>query len=136
MSQQNVETVRGIYDAVARRDVVTPFAVYADDVVWDVSKAATAGLLNQTIYHGHEGVRRFWREGLAVFGEVDLVVEELIDAGNRVLAVIREFEVGRTSGVPVEASHFAVWTLVDGLVTHMQVFTNRQDALEAAQLPH
>jgi hypothetical protein len=29
MSQENVEIVRGIYDAVARRDGVTPFKAYA-----------------------------------------------------------------------------------------------------------
>jgi len=40
MSQENVEVVRGIYDAVARRDAVTPFEVYAEDIVWDVSKTS------------------------------------------------------------------------------------------------
>ena len=136
MSEANVEVVRGIYDAVARRDVMTPFDVYARDIVWDVSQGATAGLLDKTIYHGHEGVREFWRESLSVFGDIDLYVEELTDAGDRVLADIRELEVGRASGVPVEASHCAVWTLVDGLVTQMQVFADRQEALEAAGLRH
>ena len=41
---------------------------------------------------------------LSVFGEVDFEVEELIDAGDRVLAGIREREVGRASGVPVETT--------------------------------
>lgn len=133
---ENVEVVGGIYDAVARRDVMAPFDVYAKDIVWDVSQGATAGLLNKTIYHGHEGVREFWRESLSVFGDIDLEVEELIDAGDRVLADIRELEVGRASGVPVEASHFAVWTLVGGLVTQMQVFADREEALAAAGLRH
>jgi ketosteroid isomerase-like protein len=31
MSQENVELVRGIYDAFARHDVVTPFEVYSND---------------------------------------------------------------------------------------------------------
>ena len=37
MSEENVEIVRGIYDAVARRDGVTPYEVYAEDIVWDFS---------------------------------------------------------------------------------------------------
>ena len=39
MSQENVEIVRGIYDAVARRDGVTPFEAYAEDIVWDLSNS-------------------------------------------------------------------------------------------------
>jgi ketosteroid isomerase-like protein len=50
------------------------------------------------------------------------------------VAVIREHEVGRASGVPVEMTHTAVWTLADGKVTKMQVFDDRHQALEAAGL--
>ena len=126
--------VRGIYDAVARRDVETPFVVYAEDIVWDISNARRAAVYPKRVWHGHEGVRQFWRDGLSVFGKVDLDVEELIDAGDQVLAVIREREVGRGSGVPVETSHLAVWTLADGKVTRMQMFDDRPEALEAAGL--
>ena len=134
MSQENVEIVRGIYDAVTRRDDVTPYEVYAEDIVWDLSNTQRALLFTKPVYHGHEGVRQFWREGLSGFGEIDLELEGLIDAGDQVLAVIREREVGRASGVPVEATHLAVWTLTDGKVTRMQVFDDRQQALEAAGL--
>ncbi len=135
MSQENVELVRGIYDAVARRDDVAPFEVYAEDIVWDQSNMGfRATLLTQPVYHGHEGVRQFWRESLDGFGEIDFEVEELIDAGDQVVAVIHEREVGRASGARVEASHLAVWTLADGKVVRLQTFLNRQEALEAAGL--
>ena len=134
MSQENVEIVRGVYDAVAQRDSVAPFEVYAEDIVWDVSKSRRAVVNPRPVYHGHEGVRQFWRDGLSAFGEIDLGVEELIDAGDQVVAVIRESDVGRTSGVPVEATHLAVWTLADGKVTRMRLFDDRRQALEAAGL--
>jgi ketosteroid isomerase-like protein len=86
------------------------------------------------VYHGHEGVRQYWRETLAAFGEIDFEVEELIDADDQVLAVIREREVGRASGVPVEATHLVLYTLSGGKVVSMQVFDDRQQALEAAGL--
>jgi len=60
-----------------------------------------------------------------------LHAEELIDAGDQVVAVIRELEVGRASGAPVTANHAALWTLADGKVTRMQTFDDRQQALEA-----
>ena len=37
MSQENVELVRRIYDAAARRDDATPFEFYAVDIVWDLT---------------------------------------------------------------------------------------------------
>jgi ketosteroid isomerase-like protein len=134
MSRENVDVVRGIYDAVARRDAIAPFEVYAEDIVWDLSKARRAALNPKPVYHGHEGVRQAWRDALSAFGEVDFEVEELIDAGDQVLAVIHEREVGRASGVPVETSHLAVWTLADAKVIRMQVFDDRQQALEAVGL--
>ena len=134
MSQANVDVVRRIYDAAARRDDVIPFEVYAEDIIWDISNSRRALLAMKPVYHGHEGVRQYWRENISVFGEVDFEVEELIDAGDQVLAVIREREVGRASGVPVEATHLAVYTLSGGKVIQMQVFDDRQQALEAAGL--
>ena len=132
MSQENVEIVREIYHAVARRDAASAFAVYADDIVWEVS--ARRAIVMDRAYHGHEGVRRFWRDALLAFGEVDLDVEELIDAGDRVVALIREREIGRSSGVPVEASHAAISTLAEGKVVRMQVFDDWDQASKAVGL--
>jgi ketosteroid isomerase-like protein len=134
MSQENVEIVRRIYDAVARRDSDTPFELYAEDIVWDMSNARRAALFTRPVYHGHDGVRRAWREVLSAFGEVDFEVDELIDLGDQVLATLREREVGRASGAPVETTHLAVWTLAGGKVIKLQVFDDRSQALEAAGL--
>jgi ketosteroid isomerase-like protein len=129
-----VELVRRIYDAAERRDDVIPFEVYADDIIWDISNSRRALLAMKPVYHGHEGVRQYWRETTSAFGAIDFEVEELIDAGDQVLAVIREREVGRASGVPVEATHLTVNTLNGGKVIRLQVFDDRQQALEAARL--
>src|SRR6476469_5571258 len=107
MSQENVEMVRSIYDAVTRRDSATPFEAYAEDIVWDVSNSSRAVLAMKPVYHGREEVRQYWREALSAFGEIDFYVEELIDAGDRIVALIRERQIGRTSRAPVEASHVA-----------------------------
>jgi ketosteroid isomerase-like protein len=85
VSRENVEIARRIYDAVAQRDAATPFAYYAEDIVWDVSNSRRATLMMHSVYHGHEGVRQCWREAVEAFGEVDFDVEELIDAGGQVV---------------------------------------------------
>ncbi len=134
MSRENVEVVRGIYEAVARRDSASPFDVYAEDIAWDVSRWRRAFLYRKPVYHGHEGVREAWREVLSDFGEVDFEVEELIDAGDEVVAVIGEHGTGRRSGARVPTGHAAVWTLAGGRVTRMRTFDNRDDALQAVGL--
>ena len=134
MSEKNIDVVRTLYDAAARRDDATPFEVYAEDIVFDISNSRRVLLAMKPVYHGHDGVRQYWRETTSAFGEIDFEVEELIDAGDRVLAVIREREIGRTSRAPVETTHLAVFTLSDGKIIQMQVFDDRQQALEAAGL--
>jgi ketosteroid isomerase-like protein len=134
VSLENVEIVRRIYEAVARRDDVTPFELYAEDIVWDVSSARRVALNPKPVYQGHEGVRQFWRDALSAFGAVDLEVAELMGTGDRVLAVVRERDVGRASGVPVETTHVAVWTLAGGKVIRMQLFDDRHAAEQAAGL--
>jgi ketosteroid isomerase-like protein len=98
MSRENVEVVRGIHEAVARRDYVTPFETYAENVVWEVSHASWTALGIEPVYQGHDGIRQFWRDVLSVIGEFDLEVEELIDVGDQVVAVARERGVGRAKG--------------------------------------
>jgi ketosteroid isomerase-like protein len=134
VSQANVDVVRRIYDAAARRDDVIPFELYAEDIVWDVSNSRRVALAMKPVYHGHEGVRQYWRETTSVFGAIDFEVEELIDAGEQLLAVIRERAVGRASGVPVETTHTAVLTLSGGRVIQVQMFDDPQQAREAAGL--
>jgi ketosteroid isomerase-like protein len=69
-----------------------------------------------------------------VCGEVDLEASELTDAGDRVFAVVHEHAVGRASEAPVQAKHFAVWSLTDGKVARLQVFDDQEEALRAAGL--
>ena len=129
----NVEIVRRIYESVIHRDVETPFRFYADDIVWTAETARRAMLMPRTVYRGHDGVRAFWRDGLSVFAEIKLEVEDLIEGGgDRVLALVREREIGRASGVSVETTHFALWTFADGMVTRMEIFDDRARAFAAA----
>src|SRR5207244_11487558 len=99
-----------------------------------VSNSRRATVMDSVSYHGHEGVRQFWQESLSVFGTVDLDVEELIDAGDRVVALIREREIGRTSGAAVDGRHVAVGTLADGKVGRRESVDNREHAVKGVGL--
>ncbi|HKP88505.1 MAG TPA: nuclear transport factor 2 family protein [Thermoleophilaceae bacterium] len=133
-SSSTVELVRRIYDAAERRDDVTPFQLYSEDIVWDLSGTRVAAFYPRPVFHGHEGVRDAWREGVAVFRDVHMALQDLIAVDeDRVLAEVREQHLGRTSGVAVEATHYALWTLADGKVVRMQTFEDRSEAEEAAR---
>src|SRR5512144_178457 len=88
MSEENVEIVRALYEAFARRDGESPFSVYAPDIEWDMSRSAIPLPGEEAVYHGHEGVRRYARVWLEAWGFVDAPLERLVDAGDEVVALL------------------------------------------------
>ena len=60
MSQENVEVVRRIYDAVARGDSETVLSLYDPDIEWDMSRGAFGAIGGGRVYRGHDGLRSFF----------------------------------------------------------------------------
>jgi ketosteroid isomerase-like protein len=59
----------------------------------------------------------------------------LIDADDRVVSVLTSHVRGRASGIAVELAHFAaVWTIREGKIVRVALFTTRAEALEAVGL--
>ena len=136
MSRENVEVVRGLYEAFARRDGESPFSVYDPDIEWDMSRSAIPLPGEETVYHGHEGVRRYARAWMEPWGFIDAPLERLVDAGDVVVALLgRTTARGKMSGVEVDMPPWAqVWTLRDGKVVRMRIYPEHADALEVAGL--
>ena len=87
MSQENVELVRRGY---THRQATGDFLeeIVAPDFVWDMSKFR--GWPEQQIYEGIQEARGFIRNWTATFGEWELEVETFHDAGDKVVAVVRQ----------------------------------------------
>ena len=134
MSQENVEIVRSVYDAVARRDFGAVLALYDPDVEWDFSASPLGGALGGTIYHGHEGLRRWWREWREAWEDYEDTYDELIDAGEHVISVTVSRGRGRTSGADIGYRQYGVWTIKAGKVTRVAWLRTREEALEAVGL--
>jgi ketosteroid isomerase-like protein len=133
MSEENVEIVRRVYDAAARRDTSSVIALYGSDIEWDISNAPARELLGEPhVYHGHEGLRRFFREWYYAWEHVEPDLEELIDADEHVISVETTRGRGRASGAEVELSHYAVWTIQQHKIVRVVWFGTRDEALEAA----
>jgi len=136
MSQENVEIVRRVYDAAARRDTATVLALYDPELEWDMTRRVGEGLWGQGgLYRGHEGLRRWFREWSEGLDHIEYEAEELIAAGDdRVISEAYMRGRGRASGIEVGATLYAVWTIREGKVVRVVWFSRREEALEAAGL--
>ena len=130
MSEANVELLRAIYDRFRAGDVEGALALHDPEVeVHDRPEAP-----DPQVYRGHEGVLRSLGVSQAAFEGLDLVPEEFLDAGDRVIVVFRFQGIGRGSGVPIDERLAHLWTIRDGRAVRMTVHSGRDEALNAAGL--
>lgn len=134
VSKENLEIVRRVYESADRRDAPAVLAAYDQDVEWDVSRSPMARLVGGGVYHGHEGLRSFFRGYHEAWESIQYRCAELIDAGEHVISVDAERGRGRASGVEVDLTQYAVWTIRDMKIVRVVWFPTRAAALEAAGL--
>jgi ketosteroid isomerase-like protein len=134
MSQENVEIVRQVYDAVARRDSAAVLALYDEEIEIDGTRLPEARLVGRAVVRGHQGLRRVTRSWEEAWESAEDKCEELIDAGERVISVVARRGLGRTSGLRVDTERAGVWTIRDGKVVRTVWFPSKAEALEAAGL--
>jgi uncharacterized protein len=130
MSQENVEIVRKVFDAMSARDRERAISYAAPDMVLD----ATRRVFNPTTYHGPEGLQQFTADMDEVWEEFHADPDEFLVAGDSVVVTGRMAGKGRGSGVVVERDFAGVWTVRDGRVVRWEIHPNRAAALEAAGL--
>lgn len=131
MSDANVQIVRRVYNALADpgEDVI---ALWDPDVEFDVSRDIWGAVMGGGHYRGVEGVRAWMLDLYAAWEQMDIDLEELVDAGDDVVAVIRVAGRGRVSGIEMEYRPAGVWTIRDGRIVRVVWFVDRGEALEAA----
>jgi ketosteroid isomerase-like protein len=129
MSQENVERLRAVWDAWNRRDfdlsMLDPEVVFEETVLPDETGET---------YRGHEGVLRAWARWAEAWEEFTTELEQIVDAGERLVAICTVHLQGRQSGVPMTLRYAYVYTLRDGKVIHIRSYLNPAEALEAAGL--
>jgi ketosteroid isomerase-like protein len=131
MSQENVEIVRNVYAMLGRGDAAT-WDVIPSDFVFDFSRR----LIDPVRLCGPDEMRAFYRDLDSPWaGGARLEIEELIDAGDKVLALIRFGGRGKMSGAAVEALVWNVWTFRNGTPVEWTYFgEDRAAALKAVGL--
>ena len=131
MSQENVEIVRQRYEHLAATG--EPFTeTTALDFVWDMS--TFRGWPEQQTYEGVEGARVFLHDWLEAWDDWEVDVEALHDAGDQVVAIVRQRGRSKTSGLPVDMAYGQVFTIRDGKFARMEMYADPVEALEAVGL--
>jgi ketosteroid isomerase-like protein len=128
MSQENVELVRESFERWNRgdRDFSRAEVLHPDFQV--VSRMPSEP------FRGLEGLRRWMQEIDEQFEEWKVVVTELRDAGDQVVALGAAHLRGKGSGVPYEQSAGWLFEFQGDKLIRLQMFARPEEALEAAGL--
>ena len=128
MSQTNVDVIRRMDDAWLRGDFDAALAYFAADAVIDMTVRPDGEL-----YHGPEGMYEAMRVWVQSWDDYRFETDDYIDAGDdRVLTLWRERGRGKGSDIEVELVGGSVWTVREGLVTHVKPYIEREAAVAAA----
>jgi ketosteroid isomerase-like protein len=131
MSQENVDLLRRGYEHAARYGELSRETAHPD-LVWDTT--TFAGGLNLKKCVGLDETNRWLAEWTEGFENWSLDVEDVFDAGDQVVTFVRQRGKARHGGPEVDMPFAQVWTFRDGLVTRMEMYSDRAEALEAAGL--
>jgi ketosteroid isomerase-like protein len=131
MSEENMEIARRFVEGWQRGDW-EGMAELADP---EVELHGTVGGVEEgRLRRGIAEIRRDFESNEEIWDDHRVEVEELIDAGDRVVLFQREYQRGRSSGVELVLEAAVLIDLRDGRIVRLQGYMDRAAALGAAGL--
>jgi ketosteroid isomerase-like protein len=135
MSEQNLEIVRqGLEFLRESYESGEATAGLLELCAPDIRVDASRRVFNPDVYEGDAGVRRSIRDICDAWEDFSQANERLIDAGDRVVVLQTIAGRGRASKAHVRQQGALIFTVRDGLVQLIEVFTDQREALKAAGL--
>ena len=128
--EQSVAVVRGFNDALARGDVAGMLDFLDPQVEWRAPESVPWG----GTFRGHEGFREFLGKVLEQPAEFRREMLEYLDAGQRVVVLLRQMgrPKGGDTGYDVPEVH--VWTVRDGKIVDFEGCFDTATVLRTLQL--
>jgi ketosteroid isomerase-like protein len=132
VSRENVEIVRRIYEAWNSGNAEAAIEVLAPEVEWHVQP----NFPDPGTWRGRDEVVQRLTDVAGSWDRLRINVQELIDAGDRVVALVRFHGRSSITGMELEGAGVdaQVWTLRDGLVVDVRMFSGTREALQAVGL--
>lgn len=127
-SRDNVEVVKAIYAAFARRDE-DELVTYADPSITVHNRREHPEA--SVSYGGQEGFLRFTRTDWAAFDEVSYEPRDFVVRGEYVIVAITQRGKGRGSALGIEEDIVNVWKLRDGKCVELRIYSTMDEALRS-----
>jgi ketosteroid isomerase-like protein len=128
VSQENVETVRRAIAAINARNIGAYLACCTENVELLLPMAGAQ-------YLGADGIKRFFTDIEHIGPDFRIEVERVqATADGNVLAFLRIGATGRASGVVTAADSANVYAFVDGKISRVRIFLDRDEAPKAVGL--
>jgi ketosteroid isomerase-like protein len=130
VSQENVDTMRGIYADWGRGRFSSGVELFDPHVMLVLrSEFPDAG-----VYVGPEQIAGYMRELFTAWTHFAIEGETFVDAGDTVLVGVRQRGTGPASQVETEIRYFQAWTFRGGAIVRIESIRERAQALEAVGL--
>jgi len=121
-----VELVRRLVEAYNAHDVEAFIALSDPSIEGHSVFAAVGG----AVYHGHDGLRRFFRDARDAWGdEIRMEPEAYFDLGESTLLFLVLHGHGRESGADVAMPVAQLGRWRDGLLVYFKGYADREEAL-------
>ena len=107
------------------------------DTVWPdvkIAMVAPGGWGQEQEREGLDGYMAGWDDWLAPFESFHLEFEELVDAGDHVVVLVRQFATPKGATAALENPGAAVFRFREGKVERIEFHLDRDDAFRAAGL--
>ena len=129
MSQENVEIVRPIYEALNGRNWDTVFRDMHPDFQMTNERGPDAGT-----HRRREAVQRLIEDRIAAFDNLVVEPEEFLENGDQVVALVTRRGRTQGGGVDIVVRNGHLWTVRDGRILSMKSFPDQAEAVQAAGL--
>ena len=125
-AQQNLETVRGVYNAYETRDVDGLLGFLDDE--FEVSQSELLPWGGR--YKGRDGMMEYIK-GISTYVESGVVVEEMFEAGDHVIVIGRSRGKIKSSGRPYDVRLVDMCRVRDGKLLSLDIYTDTPAFLQA-----
>jgi ketosteroid isomerase-like protein len=123
VAEENVEVVRGAYDAFRRGDIPAIIGILSEDVDWHVP----AVLPQRFDARGHDEVRRFFEKLMEVWDELAVETDDIVASGDHVVVLGRSR--GKIDGRAAGYGFAHVWVIADRQATRFFEFVDPDEEL-------
>ena len=130
MSKNNVEVIRGLYDAFAAGDVAGVLGRMSPEIVWN--EAENFPYADGNPYVGHEAVvKGVFARCIGEWDGFAVAVDEILDAGETIVMLGRYLGTCKATGRVQKTQVVHVWRIAEGTVARFQQYA---DTLQVARV--